>query len=166
MDEEVKGEVVFFAPRSEAIREEEKSMKPKKKRKKDKGTLWLVLGAVGVLALIAWVFIGGAGKKFTASGARLVATMSPSYFSRDPKARAAYQVARDIPEVLAELPCFCGCMTAHGHENNLFCFRDEHGSACTICENIALDAQDMHAKGLSIERIKETIRQRYSPSAQ
>ena len=62
-------------------------MKPKKKRKKNKGTVWLVLGTIGVLALIAWVFIGGAGKKFTASGARLVATMSPSYFSRDPKAQ-------------------------------------------------------------------------------
>ena len=141
-------------------------MKPKKKRKKNKGIVWLALGGIGVLALIAWVFIGGAGKKFTSSGARLVATMSPGYFSRDPKARAAYQVAKDIPEVLAELPCFCGCMKSYGHENNLFCFRDEHGSACSICEDIALDAQDLHAKGLSIDRIKETIRDRYSRLAQ
>lgn len=141
-------------------------MRPKKKRKKNKGSVWLVLGMIGVAGLIAWVFIGGAGKKFTASGAKLVATMSPSYFSRDPKARSAYQAARDIPEVLAELPCFCGCMSAYGHENNLFCFRDEHGSACSICEDIALDARDMVAKGLSIDRIKQTIRDRYSRLAQ
>ncbi len=90
-----------------------------------------------------------------------MATMSPNLFSSDPKARAAYQVARDIPEILAELPCFCGCMTSHGHENNLFCFKDEHGSACTICEDIALDARDMHARGLPVEKIRDTIRERY-----
>ena len=115
-----------------------------------------------VLAVIAWVFFGGsAGKQFTASGAKLVTTMAPSYFSRDPKARAAYQVAKDIPEVLAELPCFCGCMSTFGHESNLFCFRDEHGSACSICEDIALEARDMNSKGLSIDRIKQAIRERY-----
>lgn len=136
-------------------------MKPKKKRKKNKGAVWLALAAVGFLGLIAWVFIGGSGKKFTESGKRLVATMSPAYFSKDPKAQAAYQTAKDIPEVLAELPCFCGCMSQFGHENNLFCFRDEHGSGCSICEDIALDARDMHARGLPIDRIKDSIRERY-----
>ena len=137
-------------------------MKQSKKRKTKKQTVWLVLGLAGVLALIAWVFIGGGGPQLTASGAKLVHTMDPSYFSKDPKARAAYQAAEDIPEVLAELPCFCGCMTALGHESNLFCFRDEHGSGCSICEDIALDARDMHDKGFSIERIKQAIRERFA----
>ena len=138
-------------------------MRPKKKRKrKNRSTLWLAFGITGFLALIAWVFLAGAGKEFTASGARIVPTMSPSYFAKDPKAMAAYQAAKDIPEVLAELPCFCGCMSSFGHENNLFCFRDEHGSGCSICEDIALDARDMHRKGSSIEQIKETIREKYS----
>ena len=140
-------------------------MKPKsknsRKRKSNRGTVWLALGLVGVLALMAWVFIGGGGQELTASGAKLVHTMDPSYFSKDPKARAAYQVAKDMPDVLAELPCFCGCMTALGHESNLFCFKDEHGSGCNICEDIALDARDMHDKGLSIDRIKQAIRQKF-----
>ena len=140
-------------------------MKPKKKRRKNKGTVWLTLGGIGFLALIVWAFISGAGEKFTSSGARIVATMSPSYFSRDARARAAYQVAKDIPEVLAELPCFCGCMSAYGHENNLFCFRDEHGSGCSVCEDIALDARDMHNKGMSIDRIKEATREKYAGRA-
>jgi Protein of unknown function with PCYCGC motif len=142
-------------------------MKPKKKTRKrqKRGTLWLVLGSAGGLALIAWFFFAGAGKEFTESGARLVSTMSPSYFSRDPRAQAAYQAAKDIPEVLAELPCFCGCMSSFGHENNLFCFRDEHGSGCSICEDIALDARDMHRKGQSIEQIQQTIRQKYGRPA-
>jgi len=42
------------------------------------------------------------------------------------KDRQGYQVAREIPEVLAQLPCFCRC-EAVGHENLLDCFVDEHG---------------------------------------
>jgi hypothetical protein len=140
-------------------------MKPKTKAKKGrkikKQTVWLVLASAGALAVAAWIFMGGGGEQLTASGAKLVHTMDPSYFSKDPKAEAAYQVAKDMPEVLAELPCFCGCMTALGHESNLFCFRDEHGSGCEVCEGIALDARDLHQKGFSIERIKDEIRQRW-----
>src|SRR6266700_2691403 len=135
--------------------------KPKKRKKMSKQAMWLVLGSAGALALIAWIFIGGGGQQLTASGAKLVHTMDPNYFSKDPKAKAAYQVAKDMPEVLAELPCFCGCMTALGHESNLFCFRDEHGSGCEVCEGIALNARDLHDKGYSIERIKDEIRQRW-----
>jgi len=42
------------------------------------------------------------------------------------KDREGYQVAREIPEILAQIPCFCGC-EAVGHENLLDCFVDEHG---------------------------------------
>ena len=41
------------------------------------------------------------------------------------KDREGYQVAKEIPEILAQLPCFCGC-EAVGHENLLDCFVDEH----------------------------------------
>jgi hypothetical protein len=41
------------------------------------------------------------------------------------KDRQGYQVAKEIPEVLAQIPCFCGC-EAVGHENLLDCFVDEH----------------------------------------
>jgi len=40
--------------------------------------------------------------------------------------REGYQVAKEIPEILVQLPCFCGC-EAVGHENLLDCFVDEHG---------------------------------------
>jgi len=138
-------------------------LKPKKKkRRKNKGAIWLAAGTICILAFLTWIFVGGSSKQFTETGAKLVATMSPSYFSSDPRAQAAYQAAKDIPEVLAELPCFCGCMTQYGHENNLFCFKDQHGSGCEVCEDIALDARDMHAKGLSPAQIKENIIQRYA----
>jgi hypothetical protein len=40
--------------------------------------------------------------------------------------RQGYQVAKEIPEILAQLPCFCDC-EAIGHESLLDCFIDEHG---------------------------------------
>jgi len=42
------------------------------------------------------------------------------------KDREGYLVAKEIPEILAQIPCFCGC-EAVGHENLLDCFVDEHG---------------------------------------
>ncbi len=39
--------------------------------------------------------------------------------------RKGYQVAKEMPEILAQLPCLCGC-EAVGHENLLDCFVDEH----------------------------------------
>ena len=87
-------------------------------------------------------------------------TLSPDLFA-DPVARDAYQAAKDVPEVLEQLPCYCGCMQHFGHKNNLFCFKDAHGSECSVCEGIAIDARQMHKQGLSIDQIKENIRQKY-----
>jgi hypothetical protein len=41
------------------------------------------------------------------------------------KDREGYRIAKEIPEVLAQIPCFCGC-EALGHENLLDCFVDRH----------------------------------------
>lgn len=52
-------------------------------------------------------------------------TLDPHHFKG--KAKQAYQIAEDIPEVLAQMPCFCDC-DAFGHENLLDCFIDQHGA--------------------------------------
>jgi hypothetical protein len=52
-------------------------------------------------------------------------TLDPNLFKG--KARQAYQVAKEIPEVLAQMPCLCEC-EAFGHENLLDCFVDRHGA--------------------------------------
>jgi hypothetical protein len=46
-------------------------------------------------------------------------TVDPNLFKG--KAKQAYQIAREIPEILARMPCFCEC-DAYGHENLLDCF--------------------------------------------
>lgn len=52
-------------------------------------------------------------------------TLDPNLFRG--KAKQAYQVAKEIPEVLAQMPCFCECET-YGHETLLDCFIDHHGA--------------------------------------
>lgn len=88
-----------------------------------------------------------------------VTTLDPAKFTG--KIRAAYEAAKEVPEVLAQLPCYCGCMTGHGHKNNLDCFHDEHGVECTMCQDIALDARGMFEDGIEIVRIREKIKERY-----
>jgi hypothetical protein len=119
-----------------------------------------------IMAGIAWVSLSGRSEQTAqtdgADRASLAAdVLSPSMFG-DEKTRAAYQTAKDIPEVLEQLPCFCGCMSSFGHKNNLFCFKDQHGSGCDMCQNIALDARKMHDQGMSIAQIQNDIKAKYS----
>jgi len=145
----------------------------------NKTNTWLWIAAVIVLAGAGWaMFRGGnqtapAAVEQTAQVTPATAvellpvddaagpTLPPEMFL-DPKAKEAYQVAKDIPDVLRELPCFCGCMRTHGHKNNLFCFMDEHGSACEICEDVALDAKRMHNNGATVKEIQDSIKGKYS----
>jgi hypothetical protein len=89
-----------------------------------------------------------------------VVTVDPAKFTG--KTGLAYAVAKEIPEVLAQLPCYCGCMSGHGHKSNLDCFRDEHGVECSMCQDIALDARNMWEDGVEIVRIREKIKEKYS----
>jgi len=133
----------------------------------------LVLGivAVAILGGIAWSSLRGTpddepiGQTASLSQASNEGVLSPTLFN-DAQTRAAYQVAKDIPEVLEQLPCFCGCMTGFGHKNNLFCFKDQHGAACDMCQRIALDAKAMHDQGLPIAQIQTNIKSKYGPVQQ
>jgi hypothetical protein len=135
-------------------------LKPNNKR-----NLGLSIAAVVILATIAWVSLRTtsepAAPEQAVENPKAAAVLSPALFT-DPKARAAYQTAKDIPEVLEQLPCFCGCMMNMGHKNNLFCFTDQHGSGCDICEDIALDAREMHDRDVPIAQIQENIRAKYA----
>jgi len=116
------------------------------------------------MVAIGWVSLRGTSEPTgepTKISALAADVLSPSIFD-DPKARAAYQVAKDIPDVLEQLPCFCGCMSSFGHKNNLFCFKDRHGAGCEICEDIALDAKKMHDDGLPIAKIQDNIKAKYA----
>jgi len=53
-------------------------------------------------------------------------TLPPESFTDD-EVRRSYQAAKDHPEVLETVACYCGCYGSAGHRNNLDCYRDNHG---------------------------------------
>jgi len=92
-----------------------KNQKQQAKVKNNSRNLWLVIAAVAVFGGIAWYSLRPAE---TASVpvqesreqqplAAKTPTLSPLMFTG--KTREAYQVALDIPEVLKEVQCYCGC---------------------------------------------------------
>lgn len=84
-------------------------------------------------------------------------TLEPAAFKRT-DIQKAYQVAKDIPDVLAQQPCYCYCKRK-GHRGLLDCFKTDHAASCTICVKEALLAGEMHRQGKSAEEIRNAIMQ-------
>ncbi len=51
-------------------------------------------------------------------------TLSPDLFTG--KVREVYRIAREVPELLEQMPCYCGCYVSDQHRNNLDCYTDRH----------------------------------------
>ena len=130
----------------------------------------LALGSValiGVAVSFMWIAISNAGPGkeespipafFTTlqQAGTLPATLSPELFGKS-VASKAYQVAKEIPGVLAQQPCFCHCDRASGHRSLVDCYRDDHAAGCLICIKEALLARKLHQGGLSDAEIRKRI---------
>jgi hypothetical protein len=121
----------------------------------------LIVGALVIASGMIWYGVKGPAQ--TAQREVLpkpdITTLDPARFSG--RTRVAYEAAREVPEVLAKLPCYCGCMTNFSHKHNLDCFHDEHGVECTMCQDIAIEARDMWKSGYDIERIRQAIKSKH-----
>jgi hypothetical protein len=53
-------------------------------------------------------------------------TLDPAQFVG--KAAAAHRVAREDPDVLDQLYCYCGCDKHQGHKSLLSCYTDGHAA--------------------------------------
>lgn len=85
--------------------------------------------------------------------------------------REAYQFAVHNGEVLAQLPCYCGC-GAMGHVSNESCYiqerqhetivYDNHALGCSICVDITQDAMRLLDDGKSVAEIFDYVDATYS----
>lgn len=92
---------------------------------------------IGIL-LVAWLALGRVatsdandflkGKRASAVYIRREKKppLSPARFVG--QTARAYQIANDIPDVLDQLYCYCGCDRSLGHKSLLSCFTDDHGA--------------------------------------
>ena len=53
-------------------------------------------------------------------------TLPPEQFT-DPEVRLAYEAAKETPDALESVACYCGCFAEARHRNNLDCYKDNHG---------------------------------------
>jgi hypothetical protein len=87
-------------------------------------------------------------------------TLSPDLFTGNPK--LAYQAAKEIPQTLAQLPCYCHCDMSKGHKSLHSCFVTDHGEACGICINEALMAYGLEKRHhLNPAQIRQRINAAY-----
>jgi hypothetical protein len=87
-------------------------------------------------------------------------TLEPAQFFG--KAREAYQVARHIPQTLAQLPCYCHCDRGFGHKSLHTCFEDDHASHCAVCVDEALLAYQLQRdEKLTPEQVRAKIIEKY-----
>ena len=80
----------------------------------------------------------------------------PPFRYDHPVVQRAYAIAHDIPEVLAQQPCYCYCERV-GHGSLLDCFASDHGAGCTVCLQEAILASQMTKSGKTPERIRKSI---------
>jgi hypothetical protein len=84
----------------------------------------------------------------------------------------AYQFAAANPEVMQQVPCYCGCGDM-GHTSNYACYvggknadgsllYDTHALGCSICVDITLDTMRLLKEGKSVPEIKTYIDQTYA----
>ena len=117
---------------------------------------------VGLAGVVLWfrhgtrpVVVANAG-----NGADIaLITLDPASFEGE--ARESYRIARQHPELLAALHCYCHCDVRLGHRNLLDCYRDEHAASCGICMGEARDAAQMAKQGTAPEEIRATLKARY-----
>lgn len=88
-----------------------------------------------------------------------------------PLTRAAYDFAARHPEVLRQIPCFCGCeRNGHGHVADCFVAKRDadgrpewnpHGIGCGICIDIVRETSRLHRDGTAVAEIRKAIEAKY-----
>ena len=84
----------------------------------------------------------------------------------------SYQFNVANPDVMEQLPCYCGC-GAMGHTSNYDCYvsgigsdgtinYDSHALGCSICVDITQDAMRLLEQGKTVDEIKTYVDQTYA----
>ncbi|TAN60180.1 hypothetical protein EPN18_09115 [bacterium] len=87
-------------------------------------------------------------------------TLAPENFTG--QIADAYRIAREIPEILDSLHCYCECKKHFGHKSLLTCYVDEHAKHCDICMDEAFIAYEMHRQGKDVLAIRKAVDARYA----
>src|SRR3990172_7541357 len=148
-------------------------MKPERKAKnkivtKKKGNNTLIIGAVAVilLAAIGYVFFSGADSNKDKQDSNI---KFPDYVYTDALALKGYTYATNHPDILEQIPCYCGCGGHSGHRFLRDCFikddrtYEEHARYCDVCIGEAMKVQSYLASGKTLKEARALIDNEYGP---
>jgi hypothetical protein len=129
------------------------------------------LGFFLLLALIAALVSGCSAQpsQSDTNGMNMAPLASmPTYVQEAPvSVQQAYQFALANPDVLNQVPCYCGC-GAIGHASNYACYIsgqntdgslsfDSHALGCSICVDITQDTMRLLKQGKSVPAVSSYI---------
>lgn len=87
-------------------------------------------------------------------------TLEPEQFTGP--TREAYRAVREIPQTIAQLPCYCHCDVGFGHKSLHSCFESDHGAHCAVCVNEVLMAYQMEKQlKMTPAQIRQSIVAQY-----
>ena len=72
----------------------------------------------------------------------------------------AYEHAREIPEILDGLYCFCGC-DSYGHRSLLSCYEVVQAVGCWSCKDEAELAWKLHKEGKTLDEIRDAVNKKF-----
>lgn len=96
----------------------------------------------------------------------------PDYAYRSASAMKGYQIALEERDLLAQLPCYCGCGQDPQYRSLADCFFENdqdfrpHAASCQICLDEADDAARWKSMGLSARGIRDRIESDYEGRGQ
>ena len=132
--------------------------------------LILTLLSAGVLSACSGIAASKAGSDNLAMAS--MKDMPAEVKSAPTTVKQAYQFAVANPDILKQIPCYCGC-GAMGHTSNYSCYVkgvdenntvtfDNHALGCSICVDITQDTMRYMRQGKPVSEIKTLIDQTYS----
>lgn len=135
-------------------------------------SLWLVgLLLAAAAALLAGCGGASAGPAVTLNMAA-VSAMPPAVQAAPKAVLEAYQFNVANPEIMRQMPCYCGCGSI-GHDSNYACYVqdvaadgrvqfDGHALGCGICVDITHDVMRGVLDGKDLQTIRWDVDTKYS----
>jgi len=133
-----------------------------------------ILISLIVLLMISGLATACSGKEVATAGSNLApADALPDDVRRAPvSVQQAYRFALANPDVIQQIPCYCGC-GAMGHTSNYDCYIsgvgsdgqtafDTHALGCSICVDITQDTMRLIKQGKSLQEVRAYVDQTYS----
>ena len=117
---------------------------------------------LAVSARRAWPWSAGGGVQTKHPAPRRGIDASKVMAAKDvhggAEVREAFELVRQIPQVVDGIRCHCGCAEMDGFYSLLSCFeKDGMAQHCEVCQGLARLAHRMHRAGKSLDQIRIAV---------